>query len=453
MLGVLLGVGVYYAFAPRAAAPALAQNLTPEQRAALQAQYDQLQKEISQWQKVIDDTKDKAKSLQGDVTVLSAQIAKAQAEINQRNNTITQLASAINKKSQTIATLESRLEDGQASLAKLLREKNQNDKASLVVLALSGGTISDFFANADHIDIIDTQLQQHFDELRGVKTQTEAEKQALAAQQNKQLDAKHDAQLLKQTIDQSKQQKTQLLTTTKGQEAAYNQVLAQKQKQANEIRNALFNLRDTSGITFESALTYATAAGKAAGVRPALILAILSQESDLGKNIGSCLVTSLETGDGKGKNTDTFYEKVMKVPRDTVPFGQITSELGLNWASTPVSCPLGKTYAASRGYGGALGPSQFIPSTWILFAPRIKAVTGASTANPWDPRDAIMATAIYMKDLGAGGGTYTAERNAACKYYSGRSCDSRSPANYTYGDSVVAKATTFQKNIDFLNNL
>jgi hypothetical protein len=187
-------------------------------------------------------------------------------------------------------------------------------------------------------------------------------------------------------------------------------------------------------------------------VRAALILAILSQESDLGKNIGSCYVSNLDTGDGVGKNTGRAYEKVMKAPRDTVPFQQIASSVGLTWSTTPVSCPLGYTYSSSRGYGGALGPSQFIPSTWQVFAPRITAAVGESVANPWDPRDAIVATAIYLSDLGAGLQTYSAERNAACKYYSGRSCDSRSPSNTPYGNSVVKKADTFQQNIDFLKD-
>jgi len=393
-----------------------------------------------------------AKSLQGDVTQLDAQIKKAQAEIAQHNLTIGKLSDQINSKTQTIASLEQRLDEGRASLAKLLREKDQTETTSLVVLAFSSESLSDFFGTVDQIDSINQGLVQKFNELRSVQNQTQEQKQALAAQQNQQLDARHEAQLLKQTITTSKQQKTELLTMTKGQESAYNKVLAQKQQRAQQIREALFNLRDTKGISFESALGYATAASEATGVRAALILAILSQESDLGKNIGSCVVSSLDTGDGKGKNTGTFYEKVMKVPRDTVPFEKITQAFGMDWSTTPVSCPLGTRYSSSRGYGGAMGPSQFIPSTWQLFVSRITAITGG-VANPWNPRDAIAATALYLKDLGAAGGSYTAERNAACKYYSGRSCDSRSPINYTYGNSVIFKAETFQNNIDFLQSL
>jgi hypothetical protein len=64
-----------------------------------------------------------------------------------------------------------------------------------------------------------------------------------------------------------------------------------------------------------------------------------------------------------------------------------------------------------------------------------------------------MATSMYLSDLGAGGGTYTAERNAACKYYSGRACDSQKPYNTSYGNSVIAKAEKFQADIDFLKSI
>ncbi len=445
-----LGVGGFFAY--NAPAPAVAQELTPQQRAVLQAEYDQLQKEIAEWQKVLDETQAKKNTLKGDVSALTAQINKATAEIKQRNVVITQLSTQIAQKNKTVATLNARLTAGQESLAKILREKSERDSTPLVVLALSSGSLSDFFGTVDDLDTLNGALQEHFDDLRGIKKQTEEEKAALAKQQNAQLDARYQVQVKEKQITADKTEKNKLLAATTKQEQGYAQILAERQKRADEIRNALFDLRDAGGISFESALNYATVAGAKTGVRPAMILAILSQESDLGKNIGSCLVTNLETGNGVGKNTGSAFEKVMKAPRDTEPFQTVTAALGLNWASTPVSCPLGKVYSAGRGYGGGMGPSQFIPSTWVLFEPRLKVALGVGTPNPWNPQDAIMATSLYLKDLGAAAGTYTAERNAACKYYSGRSCDSRTPTNYTYGNAVVAKAETFQNNIDFLKD-
>jgi membrane-bound lytic murein transglycosylase B len=286
-----------------------------------------------------------------------------------------------------------------------------------------------------------------------VKNQTQKEREALDSKKSEELDAKFEVETKKQQITKNESEKKQLLAITKEEEKSYQAVLAERQKRADQIRSALFDLRDAQGISFSKALEYAGVASQKTGVRVAFILGILSQESDLGKNIGSCYVTNIDTGDGVGKNTGTPFEKVMKAPRDTVPFQDIVTKHGLNPLNTPVSCPLGQTYSASRGYGGAMGPSQFIPSTWKIFESRISAALGVGSPNPWEPQDAIMATALYLSDLGASGGSYTGERNAACKYYSGRSCDSKKPTNYTYGDSVIAKAKTFQDNIDFLKSI
>jgi len=293
------------------------------------------------------------------------------------------------------------------------------------------------------LDSVDAALQQHMRELKGIKTQTQQEQDALSQKQDQQLNAKHDAQLLQQTVNSAKTQKTQELTVTKGQESAYNLVLQQKQAQATAIRNALFKLRDAQGITFSLALQYAQDAQKATGVRAAFILGILRQESNLGTNVGQCLLTDATTGAGKGKNTGTPFSNVMNPTRDVPPYLDLTSRLGIDPYSQVVSCP------QSIGYGGAMGPSQFIASTWKGYEARIEAATGDGVANPWDAKDAVMATALYMKDLGAGAQTYSAERKAAAQYYAGSGW-----AKYglSYAASVLNFADQYQQNIDFLND-
>jgi len=120
-----------------------------------------------------------------------------------------------------------------------------------------------------------------------------------------------------------------------------------------------------------------------------------------------------------------------------VPFASIMAALGRDWASQPVSCPL------PGGYGGAMGPAQFIASTWVLFKNRLSTMLGKKTPNPWEPLDAFLASATYLTDLGAINGSYTGERNAACRYYSGKACGTG--INATYGNQVMYKAQTIQE--------
>ncbi len=299
-------------------------------------------------------------------------------------------------------------------------------------------------------------MYEHFAIVREVKASTEIEKQALDKKKNQEADAKYEVEVKKKTIAQSEAEKKQLLAITKQEEKTYQGVLAEREARAAQIRAALFRLRDTDGISFAEALTYAEKASAKTGVRAALILAILTQESDLGKNQGSCLVTNLETGDGAGKNTGNPFEQVMKAPRDTAPFESITKRLGRDWKMTPVSCPPSATYRVGRGFGGGMGPSQFIPSTWEIVKGSVAPLIGvdADKLDPWNPEHSFMATALYMANRGASAGGYTAERNAACRYYSGAACTpGRVPANVFYGDQVMAKAEAIQDNIDFLKGI
>jgi membrane-bound lytic murein transglycosylase B len=134
----------------------------------------------------------------------------------------------------------------------------------------------------------------------------------------------------------------------------------------------------------------------------------------------------------------------MKPERDIEPFKRITKSLGLDPDTTPLSCPIG------NGWGGAMGPAQFLPSTWESFKSRITQVTGNNPPNPWDAQDAFAAAGLYLSDLGASGGRASAERRAALKYYAGGNWDK--PSNAFYGDQVMAKAADYQEQIDLLQS-
>jgi membrane-bound lytic murein transglycosylase B len=230
------------------------------------------------------------------------------------------------------------------------------------------------------------------------------------------------------------------LAISKDKEAAYQKLAAEKKAQADRIRAALFPLAGISTkIDFGTALGYANEVKSKLGIDPAFLLAILTQESNLGANVGQCYLTNLDTGAGVGKNTGTPFSNVMKPTRDVGPFMEITNALGFNAFQTAVSCPI----AGVVGWGGAMGPAQFIPSTWKLFASRLQDILG-HYANPWSPRDSFMASGMYLTDLGAIGTSASAQNRAACKYYGsgGSTC--------SYSRSVMSLKTKIQANIDLL---
>lgn len=415
-----------------------------EKESALRAELEQIEKQIKQQQAILAEKQKEGASMERDVAILDAKINQAKLRIKEHNLAIERLGKDIVVKSSIINTLDQNIDKGHESLGQIMRQTNQIDDFSLAELFLGEDSLSNIFGDLDYFDSVNDALSKTFNDLRDAKKTNEAEKQDLDKKRNKEIDTRINVEAEKKKIEVAEQEKKRLLSLNKAEQSSYQKEIADKAARANAIRTALFGLRDSAAIPFGTALEYAKEASKKTGVRPAFILAILTQESNLGANVGSCYLTDKDTGAGIRISTGAAQDRVMKPSRDVAPFLEITEEVGRDWKKTRVSCPF------TVGFGGAMGPSQFIPSTWNLFKARIAKALGVSSPDPWNAEHAIMASAIYLGDLGATDGSYTSERNAACRYYSGKACSGS--LNNFYGDQVTAKAKTIQANIDILDD-
>ena len=298
------------------------------------------------------------------------------------------------------------------------------------------------------VTAIKDALHQTLDDIRYARQLTAEERQALNDRRGRELDARQVIENERASIQSKEAEMQRLLGISRSQAAEYEQVVKQREQEAARIRSALFALRDTDDIPFGDALTFARRAQQMTGIRPAFLLAVFQQESGLrdghfGVNVGTCN----RPGDAQG------WQDIMPGPHDNswrddqTTYLQLMRELGRDPDTQPLSCPWG------GGWGGAMGPAQFIPTTWNNMKTRVANAVGVSVADPWNPEHAFMASAMYLADLGAAGGGYTSERNAACRYYSGRPCDSGSPPNSFYGDGVMQKAQNLQRDIDLLDSI
>ncbi len=413
-----------------------------EERAALQAQLDQIETEIAGNQGTLSQLKAARTTLERSIAILDNKIKTAQLQIKKSDLTLAQIKANISDKLTAIKVVDAKVARGESSVAQLLRSTHEIDDFSLAELAL-GNNLDGFFRDIDDFQTLQKALGESFVELAAYRDELDNRKADLEDKHDEAEKVRTVQVLAKAAIQKDEREKQSILSATKGQEKTYQQLIADKQKQAAAIRAALFGLRDSGAIPFGIAYDYAKQASLTTGVRPALILAILTQESNLGQNVGSCYVTDILTGRGVGKNSGKVFPIVMKAPRDTQPFQQITESLGRDWSTTPVSCPQGS------GYGGAMGPAQFIPSTWVLYKSRLSQIMVEPVPDPWSARTAIFATALLMADNGADLGTRAAERKAALKYFAGSNWSK--PANSFYGDGVMNLVDDIQGQIDILN--
>jgi hypothetical protein len=406
-------------------------------------------------EKLVDSKKQERQSLERDLNLIDAQIDKAQLGIQARALAISSLTQQIGDKEELIAILNGRLDTQRVSLGSLIRQTHAVDDFSLVEVLLSNKNFSDFFTDVESFRAVKQSLNDSLRALSEIKADTKDQKVSLEEKQLAEARLKKLQELEKKDIETKEKQKEQILTKTKGQEKVYKELLAVQQKTAAQLRSALFQLLGGSGaIPFPEAVQLAKFAGQQTGVSPALILAILEQESNFGNHIGSCLVGDISAG-----------KSVMHPERDAPVFKAIASILGFDAATQKVSCPILRADGSRIGWGGAMGPSQFIPSTWATYggivntsngwtyvqsSDAIRRLTGGSTAsNPFNKQDAFVATALLMRDNGATG-NYASDRLAALRYYAGWGGASRSE-NQFYGDQVMERKARLEGDINTLD--
>jgi len=420
------------------------QNAQSE-KARLESELAQLEQEIALKQKELDGQKGQSASITRDIGILTTKIGKAKLDIKSKNLTIQKLSGEIDKKIGTIQSLTEKIEIEKESLAQLIRKSREIDDTPLINLLLTNKKISDVYGELENFSSIKKAIKDSVDSIKQIRGVNENEKSSLEKKKNQEMDVKAELESTKRAVEKNEADQKKLLSISKNKEKEYAQILKERQAKAAQIRAALFSLRDAGAIPFGDALKYAELASIKTGVRPAFILAILTQESNLGKNVGSCYLTDPLTGAGVGAKSGVVFKNLMKPSRDAGPFLEITKALGRDPYKTLVSCPL------SVGYGGAMGPAQFIPSTWNSMKTKVAKNLGVSSADPWNPRDAIMASATFLGDLGASSGGYSAESQAAGRYYAGGNWNT---LGKSYSASVMKHATNIQENmIDLLKGL
>jgi len=419
----------------------LAQMNPQEERQSLEKELKELVEKITQYEKDITKTAEEKKTLQNQIYSLRKRIEQLDLQIRQSNLIIKDLGFQIKDTEGSIEKTSLEIERSRQKLANILRLIYEEDQRSIIEILVSEPKLSNFFDNLIALESLSSKNQELLEDIKALKSDLGGQKESLSEEKEDTEKVAKIKALQKQQSEEARKEQEQILKMT---EAQYQKSLKEKQeaeKKAAEIRDRLFELvgvPEAKVPTFGEALEVAKYAAGLTGIRPAFLLAILQQESAIGKNVGQCYLVNPATGQGVRVSTGGKEPRTMHPTRDVPPFLIITKELGRDPYKTFVSCPM------SIGWGGAMGPAQFIPSTWVLYKDRLSAILGRA-GDPWNIRDSFLASALYLSDYGAKTKTQDGEWKAAMIYFSGSTTNS---AFYWYADNVLKIAAGFEKDIE-----
>lgn len=405
--------------------PLNAQNSVDKLKNDLRQQLEEIQNKITLYGEQIKQKEKETKTLKRDIEILEDQVQQIELEIQQTELAIKEIDLIIKEKEKEIAKFTQQIDQQKIILTEYLRTIYQYDQVSLPEIILKRQNFSDFFEEVQSLENLQAKIQIILQELQSLKNKLEDEKNILEDKKEEQNQLRSLQEIQKRSSEKRKQEKNNLLKQTKGQESLFKKLIDKAISDIGSIKNQLYLLEGVGlKMTLEEALTHAQFASSKTGVRPAFLLAVLKKESSWGTNVG----TGIWRSDMHSRDQQAFLE--------------ITKKLGLNPDKMPVS------RKPSYGWGGAMGPAQFLPSTWQFYEEEIATLTGHQPPNPWDIDDAFVGAALKLAKNGANQQTYEAEWKAAMIYFAGRRWNN--PFYYFYGDQVMELAKVIQEQIDLI---
>lgn len=368
-----------------------------------------------------DTTAEQAAQIANQVAELQAQLQKTQLQLQQTTLTIKKVQSQQEETTTTITTLQQEIESERQQLKNLIRQLYQKEQESYIRIFFDSFSLSEVLAERALYE----ELQQR------ANASIKALKQKEADLNQKQQDLDQQAQDLGQLEDMLAQQKQeaaaqksaqdQFLQAKKEQQAAFENRIKEAEQAREEIKQQIFRIQGSGDkqveVSLNNAYDMARHAHKLTGVPPALLLAVLKVESNVGNNIGN------------GRFPDDMH------PQSRDAFIRITAKLGLD----PATAQISRRPASGKGWGGAMGAAQIMPATWEGIEPRLEQLLGKSPVNPYELTDAFVATAIFLADRGAADPART--RETVGRYIAG-------PNWQYYGwyiDKVMAVAREYEQ--------
>ena len=415
------------------------ENGSADKRAELERQIQELEAEAQKIDATVQKIQGEKRSLSNEISSIQSEVKKKEIEIRRLDLAVQKARLEIRKKEAEVGILEARIEKSRKSLGASLFALYTYDHESIISVFFKKVTLSEFFATLAGVKQVQAKIQDDLTGFHEDVATLEEEQTELEEFKKEQSDLKSVQDVERRLLSDKKKEKDNLLKDTQGKEVVFQQLLKSKKRDIATLRTQLFYIERT-GITAEEAIRYAELAAKRTGIRTAFLLALLEVETGRQFENGVISVgTNLGTGNWKRDMYDCYIS--LKQPKTAEAaknaFLAITAELGLDPDKMPVS------RRPSYGCGGAMGPAQFIPTTWLLFKERVAKLTGHNPPSPWNVEDAFTASALYLADSGATSQTPEGEIRAAKAYISGKPTCSTSICRW-YANTIIS----LSRNID-----
>ena len=322
-------------------------------RKDLESALEECQDIINKTEKVLQNKQRERTDTEFEVLLIDKEVNEALLEIRTSDITIGQLGEEIVVKERTVEDLKGDIKEQKLFLSEILQRTSEVEERGFLDLLLSGTSFSNYFQKGQEYDVLRESFE---DSISSIDNKTLRLTNSVDELENRKIERarlRQQQQAAAEQIKYQKNEKEKILKAQLAEEDSIKSTIASIEDRAAQIRNRLFDLRGGGAIQFDEALSYAKEVEAKLGVDAAFLLGLIKTESDLGKNVGQ-----------------GSYLIDMHPTRDRPIFPFIADLFGFEADDLRVSANPG------FGWGGAMGPAQFIPSTWVCYGGLINEKTG-----------------------------------------------------------------------------
>ena len=384
-------------------------EMTKEEKEKVEKKQDEYKDKKEKYEKKVEKKQKEKAVLQGNLGAVKQSLGTTKRTINEVIEDIEKKEKEIDRRDAQIEQLNGQVELYKSSLADTVRRVYFVSNNHPVVSVVENDGTDRFLDTTDNLEGMRAKIMDVVHQVQNAKNLQEQKKKELK-------DLKAEKEKL---LAEHKKTESQLLSQAAAVQVEIIKVdtsIAQLNAKLSEVESRLSALLGESFDT-DDIRKAAKFASKKTGVRKSFILGMLVVETNLGRFTGGCTYKKSKMGD---KNAKIFK--------------RICKDLGYNYKKKKVSCPL------SYGIGGAMGVSQFMPTTWVGYESKVSSYTGHSPADPWSLTDGVMAMAIKLANDGAT--SEKGEFDAARRYYCGSRINRSACINY--GNKVLYWAKNYK---------
>ena len=200
-----------------------------------------LEAEIAQYQKQLNSSSAQAKSINDEIARVNKEISKLNSEIKLTQQEIEQANLGIEKVNIEIRGKLEQISNNEESIRETMRQLRLGDQSELVETLLSKANLSEALASDDRFVHLQQGLSNNIKSLLSAKTDLENKKQQAEQEKAKLASLKGQLDDQKRVTNGVLEDKNDLLSKTKQQEASYRKLVATKQAERDAFEKELFD--------------------------------------------------------------------------------------------------------------------------------------------------------------------------------------------------------------------